>query len=120
MLETEDSSNQHLGQLQAEVSKLVVRLFAEYTGRGPTQARTVIRDNLVFCVSADALTKAEKRLVAEGESETVSTIRRKFQQTMRADLIAGVELLTERKVVAFMSDHDAVTDHAVEAFVLAR
>src|SRR4051812_22707884 len=31
------------GSLAAAVSRHVVRLFAEYTGRGPTRARTTIR-----------------------------------------------------------------------------
>jgi len=37
---------------------------------------------------------------------------------MREDLVGGVELLTGRKVVSFLSDHNAETDHAAEVFVL--
>ena len=44
------------------------------------------------------MTKAERRLAAEGETDLVVTIRRKFQTTMREDLVGGVELLTGRKV----------------------
>jgi uncharacterized protein YbcI len=106
------------GSLSAAVSRLVVRLFAEYTGRGPTKARTIIRDNILVCVTEDTLTKGERRLLAEGEEDLVVTIRRRFQRTMRDDLVAGVELLTGCKVVSFMSDHDGVTDFAAEVFVL--
>jgi uncharacterized protein YbcI len=35
------------GSLSAAISNHVVRLFAEYTGRGPTRARTTIRDGVV-------------------------------------------------------------------------
>ncbi len=101
-----------------EISNLVVRLFSEYTGRGPTKARTTIRDNVVVCIAQNNLTKAERRLVDEGEDELVVSIRRKFQRTMRDDLVGGVEMLTGRKVVSFLSDHDAQTDHASEVFVL--
>jgi uncharacterized protein YbcI len=104
--------------LTAAVSRHVVRLFSEYTGRGPTKARSVISDNVIVCVTHDTLTKGERRLVEEGEAETVVSIRRKFQTTMREDLVGGVELLTGRKVVSFMSDHDAVHDYAAEVFVL--
>jgi uncharacterized protein YbcI len=45
------------------------------------------------------------------------TIRRKFQSTMREDLVSGVERMTGRTVVAFMSDHDAGPDYAAEVFV---
>jgi uncharacterized protein YbcI len=120
MAEREETVPARHGELQAEISNLVVRLFAEYTGRGPTHARTVIRENLVFCVTADSMTKAEKRLAAEGEADTVVAMRRKFQQAMRDDLVAGVEMLTERRVVSFLSDHEADHDHAVEVFILEK
>jgi hypothetical protein len=55
---------------------------------------------------------------AEGEGELVVTVRRKFQSTMRDDLVGGVELLTGRKVVSFLSDHDVGADTAAEVFVL--
>jgi uncharacterized protein YbcI len=106
------------GSLAAAISNHVVRLFAEYTGRGPTKARTAIRDNIIVCVTHDTLTKGERRLVAEGESDLVVTIRRKFQRTMRDDLVAGIEMLTGRNVLSFMSDHDADHDYAAEVFVL--
>jgi uncharacterized protein YbcI len=106
------------GSLAADISRLVVRLVAEYTGRGPTKARTTIRDDTIICVTQDNMTKAERRLTAEGETDLVVTIRRKFQTTMREDLVGGVELLTGRKVVSFMSDHDGEADYAAEVFIL--
>lgn len=106
------------GALTAAISRHVVRLVAEYTGRGPTKARTTIRDNVVVCVTEDNMTKAERRLVQAGENELVVTLRRKFQTTMRDDLVQGVEVLTGRKVVSFLSDHNADMDHAAEVFVL--
>jgi hypothetical protein len=53
-----------------------------------------------------------------GEAKAVVSIRRKFQTTMRDDLVAGIETLTNRKVLSFMSDHDADHDYAAEVFVL--
>ena len=104
--------------LRAAISKHVVRLFSEYTGRGPTKARTMISDNVVVCVTHDSMTKGERRLVADGEAEAVVSIRRKFQSALREDLVSGIELLTGRAVVSFMSDHDAYEDYAAEIFVL--
>jgi uncharacterized protein YbcI len=106
------------GSLSAAISNHVVRLFAEYTGRGPTRARTTIRDGVVVCITEDNMTKAERRLTQEGEGDLVVTVRRKFQTTMRDDLVGGVELLTGRKVLSFMSDHDADNDYAAEVFIL--
>jgi uncharacterized protein YbcI len=104
--------------LAAAISNLIVRLFSEYTGRGPNKARTIIRENVVLCVTQNAMTKGERRLVEEGEGDTVVSIRRKFQTTMRDDLVAGIEMLTGCTVLSFMSDHDAEQDYAAEVFVL--
>jgi uncharacterized protein YbcI len=114
----EPQTKRAAGSLSADISRLVVRLFAEYTGRGPTKARTTIRDDTVICVTQDTLTKAERRLSAEGETDLIVAIRRKFQTTMREDLVGGVELLTGRKVLSFMSDHDGEADYAAEVFIL--
>src|SRR3954462_6606609 len=106
------------GSLAAAISNLIVKLFAEYTGRGPNKARTTIRENVVLCVTQNTMTKGERRLVDAGEAKAVVSIRRKFQTTMRDDLVAGVETLTNRKVLSFMSDHDADHASAAEVFVL--
>ena len=118
MAGTSDTEERTPGSLSAAISNHIVRLFAEYTGRGPTKARTTIRDNVVVCITEDDMTKAERRLTQEGEGELVVTVRRRFQSTMRDDLVGGVELLTGRRVVAFLSDHDAGADMAAEVFVL--
>src|SRR5215212_926083 len=114
-IETQDRTP---GSLAAAISNLIVRLFAEYTGRGPNKARTTIRENVVVCVTQNSMTKGERRLVEDGETDIVVSIRRKFQTTMRDDLVAGIETLTSRKVLSFMSDHDADHDYAAEVFVL--
>jgi uncharacterized protein YbcI len=112
------STEPTLGSLGAAISSHVVRLFAEYTGRGPTRARTIIGENVVVCVTQNSMTKAERRLVQEGESDLVVLIRRKFQAVMRDDLVAAVEAVTGRTVLSFMSDHEAGRDYAAEVFVL--
>src|SRR5215212_6393018 len=106
------------GSPAAAVSNHVVRLFAQYTGRGPTKARTIIDGHVAICVTQKSMTKAERRLVAEGESDLVVSIRRTFQTTMRGDLVGAVEAVIGQKVLSFMSDHDAEHDYAAEVFVL--
>jgi uncharacterized protein YbcI len=108
----------HDGHVCLEISNLVVRLFREYTGRGPTKARTFVNGSVVLCVTADSMTKGERRLTESGEAEMVASLRHKLQMTMRDDLVAGVEMLTGRRVVSFLSDHDPQADHAAEIFVL--
>jgi len=104
--------------LSASVSTAMVQLIAEYTGRGPTRARTTIRDNLLVVLLEDTLTKGERRLVSQGRHERVIEYRREFQSAMEQDAIALVERITSRAVVAFMSANHIDPDLSVEVFVL--
>jgi uncharacterized protein YbcI len=103
----------------AAISNLVVRALSEYTGRGPTKARTYMSDDIVTVVLQDTLTKGERSLVADGLENLVLNARKAFQRTMRDDLVSGVEEILGRRVTAFMSDNHIDPDMAVEVFVLA-
>jgi uncharacterized protein YbcI len=100
------------------ISNTVVRLMSEYTGRGPTKAKTVINRDVITVVLGNLLTKGEHRLVEAGKSDLVLQMRHQFQLAMRDDLVTAVEMVTERKVIAFMSDNHIDPDMAVEVFIL--
>src|SRR3954453_12368487 len=106
------------GSMQAQISNAIVGLVREYTGRGPTRARTTISGDLVVCVLADTLTKGELSLVRDGRNELVLTTRKAYQDTMRTDIVAAVERITSRKATAFMSDNHIDPDYAVEVVIL--
>ena len=103
----------------AAISNMVVHTLSEYTGRGPTKARTYIQDDLVCVVLQDTLTKGERSLVDDGLGDLVLTMRKAFQGTMRIDLVRGVEEILGRTVAAFLSDNHLDPDVAVETFLLA-
>jgi len=105
-------------QLNRSISRAIVRLTHEYTGRGPTRASTTIRDNVVVCLLEDTLTKGERALVAAGRPEAVLAIRHQFQEVMRDEAVAEIERLTGRSVISFMSTNDIDPDLAAELFVL--
>ena len=106
------------GSVAAAISNAAVKLLSEYTGRGPTKARTTISRDLVVILLAETMTKAEKTLATNGEAKFVLDMRHRFQLAMRDDLVNAVELATERKVIAFMSDNHIDPDMAAEVFVL--
>ncbi|MEA2398929.1 MAG: hypothetical protein QOK25_2485 [Thermoleophilaceae bacterium] len=106
------------GETAAKISNAVVKVLHEYTGRGPTKAKTYIGDELVSVVLADTLTRGERTLVAGGSSETVLDVRKDYQRMMRTALVGAVEGITGRNVIAFMSDNHIDPDYAVETFVL--
>jgi uncharacterized protein YbcI len=96
----------------------IVQLLAEYTGRGPTHARTTMNGDFIAVVLRDGLTKAERRLVAAGHHDAVLDMRRRIQSAMREEAVAVVERVTGRRVEAFMSDNHIDPDLAIETFVL--
>jgi uncharacterized protein YbcI len=102
----------------ARISNLVVGLMSAYTGRGATRAWTSIDRDLISVVLRDSLTKGERSLVADSRARLVLDMRKAYQHTMRADLIAGVEEISGRKVIAFLSDNHIDPDIAIESFVL--
>ncbi len=90
----------------------------EYTGRGPTKARTYIHEDLITVVLQDTLTMGERSLVRDGEVDLVLASRKAFQRTMSAQMIAAVERHSGRRVFAFLSDNHVDPDVAIESFVL--
>jgi uncharacterized protein YbcI len=107
------------GQLATAIASMVVQVLRQYTGRGPTRSRTYLNDELISVVLQGTLTRAERTLVADGKSDLVLSNRRAFQSIMRNDLIAGVEALTGRTVIAVLSDNSIDPDVKVKSFVLA-
>jgi len=108
-----------LGEMRAMISKEIVRLQAEYYGKGPTKAKTYIVDDLVVVVLEESFTRAEKTLAERGEREAIQQIRRRFQQHMADSFISIVEQATGRTVRVFVSETDIDQDVSVETFLLA-
>src|SRR5215207_7124578 len=106
------------GHLSAAISNAVVQCTRDYTGRGPTKARTTIGNDMIVTRLEDTLTRGERSLADSGKGDMVLDIRRCFQTTMRDELVAEIEKLTGRKVIAFMSDNHIEPDMGVEIFVL--
>ena len=108
-----------LGPTQALISKQIVRLQAEYYGKGPTKAKTYIVEDLVVVVLEETFTRAEKTLAERGEREAIEQVRRRFQQQMADKFTNVVEQATGRKVRVFMSETNVEHDVSVEMFLLA-
>ena len=105
--------------MAARISNVVVQLMSAYTGRGPTKSWTSMNHDLITVVLRDTLTKGERSLVSDGRQQLVLDMRKAYQYTMRTDLVTGVEQITGRKVIAFLSDNHIDPDIAIESFVLA-
>jgi uncharacterized protein YbcI len=114
-----ESDRSSLGEMRATISKEIVRLQAEYYGKGPTRAKTYIVEDLVVVVLEESFTRAEKTLAERGEKDAIEHIRRRFQQQMADDFTSVVEQATGRKVRVFLSETNVDLDVSVETFLLA-
>jgi uncharacterized protein YbcI len=108
-----------LGEMRATISNQIVRLQAEYYGKGPTRAKTYIVEDLVVVVLEESFTRAEKTLFERGERDAIEQIRRRFQQQMADSFCSVVEQATGRKVRTFLSETNVADDVSVETFLLA-
>jgi uncharacterized protein YbcI len=115
---TDDTTHQNGGASSA-ISTAVVHLLREYTGRGPTKAKTYINNDMISVVLQDLLTKGERSLVGDGRADAVLRTRLLYQETMRDELVETVERISGRTVSAFMSANHIDPDVAVETFMLA-
>ena len=114
-----DRDQSSLGEMRATISNEIVRLQAEYYGKGPTRAKTYIVEDLVVVVLEESFTRAEKTLAERGEKDAIEHIRRRFQQQMADDFTSVVEQATGRKVRVFLSETNIDQDVSVETFLLA-
>ncbi|MDX6649326.1 MAG: hypothetical protein QOJ97_1277 [Solirubrobacteraceae bacterium] len=106
------------GDLNAALARAVVGAYRTQVGRGPTKARAFFRGEVVVVVLQSTLTHAESTLVRAGEGASVTESRSLLQAGMRDQLVASVESLTGRQVVAFLSSNDIEADYSSELFVL--
>jgi len=113
----DDGSGQH-GVLSA-ISKDMVRIYKDQFGRGPTKTRTRwAGPDILIVMLEDTFTPAERSLQRMGEHERLRDLRLLFQYAETERFCAPVERLTGRKVRAFISGIDTVSDVASELFVL--
>jgi uncharacterized protein YbcI len=101
----------------AEIAREIVRLHAQYYGRGPTKAKAVYRNDVIVVVLEEIFTKAEEVLNDGGQFAQVRVQRQAFQDIMAPLLRNAVEQATGRQVRSFLSQ---VSEEGIasEVFVL--
>ena len=106
------------GVLAGEISTTFVQLLKKYAGKGPTQCRTYIEEDVVTVLLRGGYTSAEQTLFEDGKWLDVRTMRHTFQDTMEVRFTQELERITGREVIAFMSASHQDPDLQVEIFVL--
>jgi uncharacterized protein YbcI len=107
------------GALLAAVTGEMVAFHERYHHRAPATARTLmLGDDLLACVLGGVYTDIEKTMIELQRTTVVQETRSAFQTAMQHRLIASVERLSGRGVLAFISNHHVGPDMEIELFVL--
>jgi hypothetical protein len=104
--------------LPAEVTASLRSVWRKYAAESPEEAETQIRGRVVRCVLQDAVSEFDKGMTAAAELDDDEAARRLTPNRYRREASAAVARVTKRRVMAFVSDHDADTDVATEVFIL--
>jgi uncharacterized protein YbcI len=110
------------GQLEAEISKAVIRFEMEYMGRGPEETKTYIVEDMVLVRLRGVMTPAEKQL-AEGDHDArgralIKQMRMELLEKSRAPIEAIIEDITGRKVRSLHQDISTRQGEQVILFTL--
>jgi len=114
-----DDNGTRAQSILSGISNEMVKIYKDQFGRGPTKTRTNwAGPDVVVVTLEDTFTPAERSLRRLGEHERLRELRMVFQYAEADVFCAPIERLTGRKVKAFLSGIDTVTDVACELFVL--
>ncbi len=109
------------GALLSAISTRIVGLLRDHYGRGPMKAKTYALDDIIVCVlRGSGFTPIEKTMMESGEPGKVVDMREDFQRVMATRYKDLIEELTDRKVVAFLSQAHVDPDLTLEIFFIDR
>ena len=106
------------GQVEAEISKAIVAFEREYMGRGPTQIKTYILQDMVLVRLAGVLTPAEEQLVRIEGVELLKQVRAKLLESGRSLMDEFIRRITGCEVVSIHADLSTRTGERMILFTL--
>ena len=110
------------GQLEALISEAIIQFEKDYMGRGPTETKTYLVDNLVIIKLQGVLTPSEKQLANSAESdsgrELIKKMRHALLQKGRYLLEALIKDLLGVSIRSLHSDLSTITGERMIIFSL--
>jgi uncharacterized protein YbcI len=113
----EGEGEKHGESLLAQISNEMVRAQKRFFGKGPTEAKSYLLDDLLIIVMRGGMTTAEKTMLEFGQQDQVRQFRQLFENEMTERLTDMIERLTGRKVLTYQSQVMFEPDVVVEMFV---
>lgn len=107
------------GEALSAISRRVVGLLKEHSGKGPVKARAYYWNDLLVVLMTDGYTTVEHTLLEQGRAKVVMDQRAEFHDVMIPHFKHVIEQELGREVVACMNSSHYAPDLNAELFVLA-
>jgi len=106
------------GQMEAEISRLLIRFEKEHIGRGPEDARSYIVADMAVVRLRGVMTPAERHLSKDPNgSALIREMRLRLVESSRSLLETWVQGLTGCKVLNLLTDVSTKTGEHILVFV---
>jgi uncharacterized protein YbcI len=107
------------GQIEAAIRNAVIRFEMEFLGRGPTDVRAFIVQDLILVRLKGVLTPAEQQLAKNAEGVAlVKRMRMNLLDQGREDLIKTIAQVTHAEVLGLFTDVDVASGERVIVFTV--
>jgi uncharacterized protein YbcI len=107
------------GEALSAISRRIVALCKENTGKGPVRVRTYYWSDLLVVLMTGGYTTVESTLLEGGRAKAVMDQRAELQEVLRPHYKDVIEEEIGREVIACMHSSHYGPDFNVEMFVLA-
>jgi uncharacterized protein YbcI len=111
------------GELEAQISRAMIRFEKEYMGRGPLETKTYVLDDMVVIRLKDVLTPAERKLIETQRDRSaylVKQARNELMAAARPMLEAVVQDITGVPVQSIHTDISTRTGERVIVVTLKK
>lgn len=107
------------GQIEARISEAMIKFEKEHMGRGPTEAKTYIMEDVVFVRLKGVLTPAERQLAKRQEGKIlIKRVRAQLLEDSQTLLKNVIQETTKAKVISMHTDISTRTGERVIIFTL--
>jgi uncharacterized protein YbcI len=98
-------SDKTKGQIEAQISSWITSFEKEQLGRGPTEVRTFIIQDIILIRIKGVLTPAEKNLAKEIDgARLVKQVRERLIEGSRKIIEGSIEKIVGSKITSLQSD----------------
>ncbi len=107
------------GQVEAEISKALIKFELEYMGRGPADARTHVVRDMILVRLKGILTPAEEKLIKVEGVELLKDVRAKLLESGRDMLDRIIKDLVGCDVISMHADLSTRTGERIILFIVS-